>query len=115
MPLLPLPFCLELILLSKTDNMAGCSLPHPAQAMNSSRGKWMPESGDVLVQWAEVAAASGSIRAEGPQFLKGREGELCRAAAINNNVSGFLCSDFFFFSRKQLNFLMKYCSLPHHH
>ena len=58
MPFRPLSFCLELILLSKTDNMAGCSLLHPAQAMNSSRGKQTPESGDVLVQWAEMAPAS---------------------------------------------------------
>lgn len=69
MPFLPLSFCLKLILLSKTDNMAGYSLPHSAHAMNSSRGKQMPESGDVLVQWAEMSSCLlGSFVQKGLSF-----------------------------------------------
>lgn len=33
--------------------------------------------------------------AEGLQFVKGREGELAKEAALNSNVFGFLRSNFF--------------------
>ena len=98
MPFLPLSFCLKLILLSKTDNMAGyfatlCSCNEQQQQQTDAwvRGCAGPVGRDEQLP-------PGTIRAEGPPCLKGREGELSRTAAINNNVFRFLCSDFFFFS-----------------
>ena len=99
MPFLPLSFCLKLILLSKTDNMAGyfatlCSCNEQQQQQTDAwvRGCAGPVGRDEQLP-------PGTIRAEGPPCLKGREGELSRTAAINNNVFRFLCSDFFFFQK----------------
>lgn len=50
----------------------------------------------MLVQWSrDEQPTLGTFHAEGSQSVKGREGELAKGPALNNNVFGFLHSDIF--------------------